>query len=77
VRARKRERFTERREAALLSHHISRVYGVRGKERQTRRAESIGGDDDVGGGGGGDAEGKEGREEQGDARGGKGSRGGA
>jgi len=54
---------------ALLSHHISRVYGVRGKEGQTRRAESIGdgdgdGDGSGGGGGGNDAEGKEGREEQ-------------
>jgi len=60
-----------RRGVALLSHHISRVYGVRGKEGQTRRAESIGdGDGDGGdgggggGGGSGDAEGKEGKEEQ-------------
>jgi len=38
---RERERERERETEALLSHHISRVYGVRGKEgQQTCRAKS-------------------------------------
>lgn len=46
-------RRREKDREALLSHHITRVYGVRGKEgQQTRRAGSDGGTEGSRGGGG-------------------------
>lgn len=67
---RKRERTRETDREALLSHHISRVYGVRGKEgQQTCRAESDGRTREQGTGSEGSAEEEDeaGRELRGDS----------